>query len=477
VTPYITFAGLPMIGVDFTTSRGTRPGVARIKVPHDQPIEAIRGLLVFGAEGAISLNVTPDLSTIRYENTAGGRRSYVMLAHDGRQEWANKPADGDFNRRYRDSTIEDGTEKTLQELCQHLVDGASVTDAYTTVRPRAGWQEATVAGAMDGLRESLPIHVCWRPGDTFSIQRTGEGATIDSSAVPIKIPDYIATIERGPKTLIVQCGPTWFQMRLELEAVGLDTDGEWKLIDALSYKPADGWEGQWPEAFSEVAEASRPLALRTVFRCYRVKVQSVDGHDGTISDASQFLLDPWKVEMAGSGPKYLQPAEVYGTFWPWSDVWDNITNGMYPGDFTIHPDLSIVWFELPVIQVKESGCFGAAELELETGFHVYDDDGSLARRKFTWQRTHGHGEKAWQHPELWECIVDGASTNSAQLTAEANEYLSAWMTHYNTIRDIRDVPASGVWPVGCSGNIAQVSFRAGRGLSPETRMSEHYEHR
>jgi len=71
-------------------------------------------------------------------------------------------------------------------------------------------------------------------------------------------------------------------MKFTLEAVGLDVDGEVKLINDLSYNPiaagdAAGWANQYPETLPALISpytlgaATHSLAMSCVFRWYRIK--------------------------------------------------------------------------------------------------------------------------------------------------------------------------------------------------------------
>lgn len=483
----VTFASLPIIRMDLAISRGTRPAVARLRVPHTGSLAAAYGPLTFTAEDTVSLQMVPDLATIRYEHTPGKRRYYTLLAYDRRAAWKRAPVEGGYNIRYRDGTIKPSTEKTVGELGSLLLQAAGETLSSTAdisgVKPQCEWR-GHVSEELDALCEALPIHVCWKSDGSYTIEATGEGDTLNHAAVPAKIPDYTASLARGPKTIRTVCAPTWYQCRLLLEAVGLDSDGEWKLIDNLSYKPLTGWEKEWPELMTGVAQAHRHLALDTVFRCYRIAVQPVPGSSTSVTDIHQFLLDPHKVEMGGTGDaKFLQPAAIYGEYYPWSHLFKNTgTCTPYPGSFRLDSDQRMVWFDQPVF--KAGNCIEAAVMYLETGFHLLDEDGIPDRYTTSIERAAGEGEKAIFRADLWQTVISNyasdctspTSTNTSSV-AEAGVYASKWAEHYDTITNIRDVPAAGVHTVSLSGNIAQISYRVGGGLTPETRASEHYEHR
>lgn len=495
IAQQVELEGIPVIGLDLTISRGTKPSVARVRLSHNRPLDINPLTLRFraGAQAVQLQKMVPDLASIRYENRPNNKREYRVLLRDRRVRWSTWPLTGDYNVRYRDGTVKPSTQKTVDELCDLALtesgESGSTSSGISGFYPRADWQTATVASGLDDLCAALPLHVCWKKDDTYAVYQTGFGDSITPTTLggKAKIPSYVASLTKGPQHLTLVCGPTWFEAPLELEAVGLDTNGRWLLIDELSYKPASGWENEWPTLFTGVAQEHRHLALRTVFRCYRVKVQPVTGATVTVTDPQQFLLDDHKVAMAGAGDdKWLRPASVRGTYYPWSDHFKNTGDCTpYPGDFRIDPELRIVWFDLPVF--KAGSCVAPATLYLETGFHLIDPATQAPVRKEVPYPGVPNGEGEWviYRPELWEtsivtggvCTGGSATKNTTALTAEAAACLAAWMVHFMTVQNIRDVPVAGVWQVSTSGNIAQVSYRVGRGLMPETRASEHYEHK
>lgn len=133
--------------------------------------------------------------------------------------------------------------------------------------------------------------------------------------------------------------------KLNLEAVGLDTDGQIKLIDELSYKPAAGWGQEWHAVFPSITNpAHRELAVRSVFRWYRI-VGEPGGQLDALSEHNSYVV---------------------GKFWKRGDSAENSAAGdSYPGRFRLIADERVVAFDAPVVQIDpKTHSFQAAELYL-----------------------------------------------------------------------------------------------------------------
>jgi hypothetical protein len=101
-----------------------------------------------------------------------------------------------------------------------------------------------------------------------------------------------------PYAIRTMFGPSRLQARLKMVAIALDTDGEWKSLDDLSYKPQAGWEVIAPGGFVEVgeehSEEAMKLARKTVYRYYRIdkfadNTLMVPQDAGTVNHITQVL--------------------------------------------------------------------------------------------------------------------------------------------------------------------------------------------
>lgn len=488
----ITFQGIPVVGLDGTIRRGTTPGVFRIRVPHDAALKLDAGDLVFSSDGGTITfgSCVPDLSTLRLENR-GGRREYSLLVYDRRKAWVGETSTGRYNRRYRDNTIEAATKKAAGDIGDLILavlgEVPASTGALGDIYPECDWSETPCNEAIAQLLATVPGHLCRTKTDKYEFRKTEDGDGIDAG-LPAKNPDYLANIDSGPKTVQVVCNKTWFGCALELEAVGLDTDGTWKLLDSLSYAPSS-WATEWPTLFSGVTPAARSwLAFPTIYRCYRVKVPQalpfLDSGGNTIYlyDRDDIDLDPYRLM---SGEVDPAPAYVNGEFWPYSDHPYNTDDcPVVACDFEIDNVNKLVRFAQPIF--KMGSCIAAADLELHTSFHLRDNaTGGWYRDTYSDDREDGYGVWSLDVPYLWRamsatythCARTGSTDNKTALDTEANALVAAWKAHWDAVRNKRCVAMAGLHPVSLSGKIAQLDYRLGRGLTPQTRVAVHYEPR
>jgi len=482
----ISFAALPAISADVRLTRGTSPGVVRIRLPQDQVITAESGNLILSSDETCTFRgCIPDMSTLRVENN-NGRREYSVLVYDRRAQWKGSTVSGKYNVRLRDNTIEPGTEKKAGPLADIALEAAGEGHGSTItgdIYPPGDWDAESVPDALDGLCKILPVHVCRNADDSFKVMETGYGDGLDAT-VASTIPDYAATIEAGPKTVEIECGKTWYDCGIELEAVGMETDGTYVPIDDLSYKPALGWDGQWPTLFSGVAPQFRSLAFLSVYRVYQIKTPQTFPFGITLEDIGDIELDDHRCVF---GVKHQPPAVVKGVYYPYSDHYFNVAQcPINSAWFRVDKPLGAVVFDYPVWAASGFTCVRPAELQLHAGFHLRDTEtGEWKRERFTVERDTGTGKRIYKEHHLWKAhsfdvsgCGDGTEhTNDAELTAESQFYLDAWENHWDTVKDKRQQNYAGIHPLSLSGTIAHITMRAGRGQSPITRASEHYEHR
>lgn len=486
-----SFQNLPVIGIDGTLRRGTKPSEFVIRVPHDADLTLDSGDLELYSEdwGYVTLaDCIPDLSTI-WTEFLDGRREFVISVRDRRHAWSGASMTGRYNRRYRDNSIAGATKSRAGDIAGLCLAAAGEPAGSSfdlgDVYPDCDWSSVSVSAALDQLLSYIPSYVCRTKMDEYEVVRSDEGDDIDDS-LPMTTPNYLADIDSGPKTLKAICGKSWFGCRLELEGVGLDTDGEYKLWDDLSYKPAQGWSNEWPQLFSGVAAGYRSwLAFNTVGRCYRLKVpqtlpfQDGDGNTIVLTKREDIDLDPYRLMFGEQEPA---PCYVNGIFWPWSDHPYNTANcPVVSSDFELDNVNKLVKFAQPIF--KMGNCIEPADLYLHTSFHVRGADGGWVRDIYERDRGDGYGEWRLELPFLWraaaqaytDCGVSGNQDNQATLQAEAEVYLDLWEDHFNAVKEKRDVTIPGVHPVSLSGKIAMLQYRVGRGLPPKTRVCRNYE--
>lgn len=482
----VSFSGLPIISLDGRITRGTAPDTWRIRIPHDAPLTAgAAHLRMVSDSGAVTLvNCIPDLSTLRTEHH-DGKREYSLLLRDRRVTWPGKPISGRYNRRYRDNTIDGNTGKEAGAIGDLAIAAASEsgTSSLPATNPDIDWDRTPVNKAIDELLSLLPGHVCRDNNDVYSIKTTGEGDGIDSGW-PAIIPDFLARIEGGPRTVRVKCNKTWYGCAIQLEAVGIAQDGRYMPIDNLPYKPANGWENEWPTLFSGVAAGmDRQRAFDSVFRCYRVKANQTfpfEGESLYLQDLDDLDLYPDRLVFQFAEPP---PAYVTGIYYPWGDHPYN--TALCPNvacDFVFDKVNRLIKFEYPIFKMGD--CIKAADLQLHTAFHLRDHaTHEWNREVFEVERDSGEGDWELEVNHLWRaravgyynCSVGAEDDNLSKVRGEAQVYLDAWKDHFDECRDKRHVSVAGIHPVETNGKIAQVRYRVGRGQVPQTRVSMNFE--
>ena len=483
----VTFGTFPAISLDGKITRGTTPDTWRIRLCHDAAINAYAGTLRFVSDaGAVTLvNCIPDLSTLRTEHR-DGKREYSLLLRDRRALWPGKPISGRHNKRYRDNSIDGNTQLNAQYIAALALGaagesglGASLPATY----PDIDWDRTPVNKAIDELLSLLPGHVCRDTDDKYSIKTTGQGDGIDTGW-PAIIPDYLARVENGPRKIRVKCGKTWYGCRLGLEAVGIDTDGKYKPINLLSYRPANGWEKEWPSLFSGVAAGmDRQRAFESVFRCYRVK----ENQTFPFSEGNMYLQDLDDLDLFPDRlvfqPVEPPPAYVTGTFYPLGDHPYNTANCPNVAcDWVFDKVNRLIKLEYPIFKMGD--CIQAADLQLHTAFHLRDHDTKEWNREvFEIDRDYGEGEWEVEVNHLWramalgyqDCDLAAEDDNKEAVEAEAQVYLDAWAAHFDAVRDKRSVSIAGIRPIETNGKLAQVRYRVGRGQVPVTFVCQNFE--
>lgn len=146
--------------------------------------------------------------------------------------------------------IQEPTRKNARDLAKLLLEtmGERTYDIAAIPSndyPEVKWEAAVPAVELQNLAERYGCRVVYRPDvDGVLIAKLGVGAQLpdgllDSDNLGIDPPE-------PPGRIVVYGAPVRYQVRFELEAVGLDFDGVVRPIDDLSYTPAQGWESAGP---------------------------------------------------------------------------------------------------------------------------------------------------------------------------------------------------------------------------------------
>jgi len=319
----VTYPGIKQIvSAEYTRAHGIEPDVCMIEMAPQSlnssdsdyiPIEA-EGYLLFQFDEYNNGSLT-DRNQILIQDCradkAEVKRSessevWSIPVYDRRWKWKYGSFSGHWNIK-KNGVIETRTERTayqLAEMC--LIDmGDTGYDINSLkqleksqslpyrekVRPEVHWDRIAPAEALDQLVTSLGYRVCLGWDDRVRICKYGEGALLPTE--DLMSGGFEEDLPEIPSSITVVGGISMHESLWDLEAVGLDLDGEWKPIEHLSYRPEGehGWNNtslpNFPgieQKYKDVKENKKikpeviadrkeqlKLAKDTVFRCYRLK--------------------------------------------------------------------------------------------------------------------------------------------------------------------------------------------------------------
>jgi hypothetical protein len=335
---------------------------------------------------------------------------------DRRWKWQFGAISGFYNLREGEArtgegedVIKVGTEKSPQDLARLCFDAMEESDYDVSqlpneARPEVQWDFEVPMEALAQLCDYLGCRVVLGLDNRIYIYRTGVGETLPLDGV-LENSLTIDPPER-PDSIAVVCGKTRFQVDLEVEAVGLDTDGQTKLIDNLSYIPANGWGSlDLPHCISVTSsKRARELAKRTVYRWYRIKVPAYVPGYGWIDNLDRIAIETEQVEtVTENNIKRNRPALVYGVWCPEIGDYDNVASSLTPHSNDTEEDSAfrrshsidskgkLVIFGQAIFRTTTPGTqitLAAAQLRLRVACNVREEE-SLAWVRYVWERNTG----------------------------------------------------------------------------------------
>jgi hypothetical protein len=486
----LTCAGLPKVmGGEVTLVRGVQPSVFRVRVVPTPNLPAFVGTVSLHY-GSTRIDFADCATAPQVLRIYKGREPFTrsVLVYDRRWKWRYPRISGEYNSTLCDGSAQENKRASLQDLLIKLMDalgeGGVVYHDVPNVYPAVSWNNAYAARELEDLLEKAGLVVYLSLNGNAVIERLGSGDELPN--LPKITPNIVYHQSVKPSKVRITGGQSTFQTKLDFsEAVGLDADGSIKPVDNLSYKPADGWANEWYTCFSGVAPEFRPLAFISVWRWYRLIGQaggslSIPGVDIPLTSIEQYkLLDKLAEEQADSlGIKRCMDAVVTGIFWPQSDLQFTTDESRYSGKFRIRPDLHILEFDYPVINLF--GEISAAELYLTVAYNITDQQGGQVTDKYDKDvpgalvATAPRVEKRSYLKRVRNTnpIYTGSTDNDP--TEEANAWLDNITATYADTQEI-DHKYGGLVPIGLSGKIAQVRFRWGNGRVATTRASLNHE--
>lgn len=486
-----------------TVSRGPFPASALIYfVPQDR-LELSKGDLsiTHGSQVVTIPDCYPETATLRMHKTCEGYIQSIVIC-DRRKHWNEASVTKTYNTRRADGSVKNP--KTLQDLAEELFEAMGETGAPDTtalpaaVYPEVRWVNAPAALELDKFCDDAGCDVVVNEY-TSKIVTRGMGSSAPSLDTKRITPEYVLAPSNGPAYFRVEGGPVVVEGTIKLEAVGIETTGEIKPIDDLSYKPAGGWGKQHPLLFQGVEEIARDSALQSVYRWFRVKSMVDDTLTvpgvGTIASANQIRIKDFRAKLDGSDQPY--PFVVDGKYWNRTEAYktsDTHEPVMTPCRLDI--DNNLVMFDDFVCNLSADGCFTSPELYLLTAFNVEDDNGQLYRYAYT-ADTQGvvqvnapeEQTRSIKREELYELITlkytatdtyanPNRETNLSVINAEASSWTTSMSLPYRLVRDQKTVVYEGIVPTDVDGRIAQVTYELSHlkdGVATTT-VSENHEH-
>ena len=393
----ISYPGLNnIVGCTVTLSRGCFPSAALIHfVPQDNLNLSPGDLTITQGSASVTLaNCTPELASLRIQKQGEAFIQSIVI-FDRRRDWQHSRLTQDINRRFSDGDIPSAaafSKLTANQLAEQLLAACGETvgrnDLPSDAYPRLSAVAENAAWVLDKLCDDHACEIVLNESNVDLVGRENGSPLPPDSAREIT-PEYNFSTINGPSTFTVDGGPTLWDGHLVLEPVALETNGTYKSLDdsTLSYAPSGGWSKQHPMAFAGVqAGASRDLALRSVYRIFRVKgmaggsllsVPLGETSSITLTSAAQIKLQDHRLAVTDSLTGTPKPAQVWGKYWGRGEAFSQDEDGWRKADceFRIDTDNGLVIFDEFMCGIKGflGDGFKDPELVLHTSFMVEDD--------------------------------------------------------------------------------------------------------
>lgn len=511
----IRFPGITKtLGGVVTISSGPFPSAALIYFLPQPSISLSPGDLTITQDGTtVTLtDCQPEMATLR-SHKQGDIYVQSILIMDRRHKWQKSRITKDYNKRLSDGEVMSASKLDASSLCSALLAACGETQGSSDIPndayPEVSWVSSNPAYELDKLCDDFGCDIILNES-SVDIKQRYSGSQLPTDGPREMIPDYEFEASNGPQYFTVDYGPTLWDGNLELEPVALESNGTYVAIDSASYMPSGGWSKQHPMAMPGVAAASRPLALSSVHRVFRIKGLAKDGltipiksdyvgatnGSFSVASASQIKALGYRLQPAGQYGEKRQ-ATVVGKYWNRSEAfsrnedWQEIDVG-----FTIDTENGLVIFDDFVCQLT-SGCFEEAELYLKTAFNVELDSGSIRREEYTTSRagirtsaqtqdtlclpreelqiryTLGYNE-----PDTPTGANPIASHNITTINTEAAAWVNAMRAPFSEDRTQKVMMYEGIKNISLDGKIRQVTYELSHltdGVA-RTIASENYEH-
>lgn len=411
--------------------------------------------------------------------------------HDRRWKWKDGYISGHYNVRNPDGSLDAATEKTPQELATLLFTAMGetspvITALPNTTRPEVEWDWDNPASQLEQLLESLGCDVALGLDNVVRIVKIGTGADLpEGHQVRYSLG---ITSDPKPHTLVAVGDGVEFQERFELEAVGLDTDGTYKLLSSLSYYPSGGFKTK--NSFSEIANVTeRSLAKRTVFKCYRIKQFAAGDWDlpapydaFTLNGPQEVLLEDGLSDYETvNGIKRRVLPYVLGNYTDEQGDYSVTSGRRLDAQFSVDTARRMIRFSEPIYKQSTTGAYEPADLYMDIAFRATDPDYNFVGQEIRYTKEQAVTDpdnelyRVYEHNDLQLKIQvpytavttrDTVTSNATEINAKAQAYLDEHLAEFEG-----DTPQAasyhGLVPIACDGAIHTVRWSIG-GSYPET---------
>jgi len=405
-----------------TLQQGRSPSVFQLTIAPQARLIAGSGRLVlsFGATRVVLADCVVDSASYQFD--AGGYLVGLQIL-DRRWKWRFPVISGRYNQTDDAGALIDSdgrsaaksplinSRRTPRQLARLLLEALgeapfSIAELPNDARIQTDWDHTPAAAALADLCDQLGCRIVLGLNNRIALRRLGAGSALPN--LPFVDAQLELNPDERPSAIEIVSAPILFQADLELEAVGLDTDGTIRPIDELSYKPSRGWAACDARYFAGIASAeSRQLARETVYRWYRIIAPSTvplpGGGSMRVEDRRQIIVDSAQAERDTDGDRQpRRPAWVFG-IWYRGDMSLGVSSLVSSADgntggtirpITTHRDAQfcdvpfsldaanhLIRFEQPIYRIDATNhTLQSASLRLRTGFRLRDYATGALRR-------------------------------------------------------------------------------------------------
>lgn len=517
---FFNFPGVQrVVSAGYTLSHGVSPGIATLRIaPQSSYIPDVGTFEIVMGNTILRFHQCR-VDRGQFTNSQGGQ-TWTLPIFDKRWRWLYGEISGHYNLKNQTGQLITETEKTPQELARLCLDAMGepvfdVGDLPNEPRPEVHWSHANPAESLETLCEELGCRVVMETDGKVSLRRLGDGNTLPDMPSAMNA-DFSVDFPESPDSIKAIGGPTLYQAKFKLKAVGRDVDGKIKDLDDLSYKPQNGWEQADITDFTNIAEVN-PGSIETseklkrakesVFRMYRIEshvdgtntlpgygtLEKIDPATGnTVFDLERII--PIEETLAETyldvltNKRKRKPAEITGEYMS-NDFGISSTSpgDFYDGDFRIDRELGIVNFSRPVLLV-DNGNQVPANLVLHVAYPIEDEETGEVDRIVNERDlggTNGTGPMIIEREDAilavrgdydGEQFLGSITTNNdnGEIDQELEYYIDATVLQFQNIQ-AGDVSYAGIHNINPDGAIQQVTWSIEQS-GATTRASRNSEH-